>query len=65
MNVILEGKIPFQLQTYIFGAELIALKSPLEDLFLSLKAKLSAGCLQNVPDTMSSNHVKQDMEIDK
>ena len=45
VNVILEGKVPFELRPYFFGA--------------------SADCPQNVPDTMSSNHVKQDMEIDK
>ena len=28
VNVILEGKVPFQLRSYFFGAELIALKKP-------------------------------------
>ena len=28
MNVILEGKVPFELRSYFFGAKLIALKKP-------------------------------------
>ena len=36
LNVILEGKVPFELQPYFFGAKLIALKSPMEDFVLSL-----------------------------
>ena len=28
MNVILEGKVPFELRPYFFGAKLIALKKP-------------------------------------
>ena len=50
VNVILEGKIPFELQPYFFGAKLIGLKKP-------------DGGLP-VPDTMSSNHVGQDTEVD-
>ena len=36
VNVILEGKLPFELRPYFFGAKLIALKSPMEDFVLSL-----------------------------
>ena len=36
VNVILEGKVPFELRPYIFSAKLIALKNPLEDFVLSL-----------------------------
>ena len=36
VNVILEGKVPFELRPYFFGAKLIALKSPMEDFVLSL-----------------------------
>ena len=61
VNVILEGKVPFELRPYFFGAKLIALKMPDR----GLKAILSSGCLQKVPDTMSSNHANQEMEIDK
>ena len=32
MNVILEGKVPFELQPYFFGRKLIALKKPDEAL---------------------------------
>ena len=52
VNVILEGKVPFELRPYFFGVKLIALKCTLEDFVLSLYAILSAGCPQNVPDTM-------------
>ena len=64
VNVILEGKLPFELRPYFFGAKLIALKSPMEDFVLSVYVIRFAGCPQNVPDTMSSNHIKQDMKID-
>ena len=36
VNVIPEGKVPFELRPYFFGAKLIALKSPMEDFVLSL-----------------------------
>ena len=36
VNVIREGKVPFELRPYFFGAKLIALKSPMEDFVLSL-----------------------------
>ena len=36
VNVILEGKVPFDLRLYFFGAKLIALKSLIEDFVLSL-----------------------------
>ena len=36
VNVILEGKVPFELRPYFFGAKLIALKNPMEDFVLSL-----------------------------
>ena len=36
VNVILEGKVPFELRPYFFGAKLIALKNPMEDFVLPL-----------------------------
>ena len=64
-----KGKVPFELRPYFFGAKLIALKKPdggLRPIAVCYpKAILSADCPQNVPNTMSSNHVKQDIEIDK
>ena len=35
VNVIREGKVPFELRRYFFGAKLIALKSTKEDFVLS------------------------------
>ena len=37
----------------------------MEDFVLSLEVILFAGWLQNVPGTMSVNHVKQDTDVDK
>ena len=64
VNMIFDGKVPFELRPYFFGAKLIALK----------KARLrtsSYRCRQYFPPVVrklcripSSNHVKQDMEID-
>ena len=67
VNVILEGKVPFELRPYFFGAELIALKTRWRTSSYRCRqySILSAGCPQNVPDNMSSNHVKQAMEINK
>ena len=65
VNVILEGKVPFELRPYFFGAKLIALKKPDGGPRPIAVGILSAGCPQNVPETMASNHVKQDMEVDK
>ena len=65
VSVILEGKVPFELRPYSFGAKLIALKKPdggLRPIAVgNTFRRLSAKCA----GTMSSNHVKQDMEIDK
>ena len=65
VNVILEGKVSFELRPYFFGANLIALKKPdggLRPIAVgNTFRRLSAKCA----NTMSSNHVKQDMEIDK
>ena len=61
VNVILEGILPFELSPHFFGAKLIALKKPDG----GLRPIAVGNCPQNVPATMSSNHVKQDMEIDK
>ena len=36
VNVILDGKVTFELRPYFFGAKLIALKCPMEDFVLSL-----------------------------
>ena len=36
LNVILEGKEPFELRPYFFGPKLIALKNPMDDFVLSL-----------------------------
>ena len=36
VNVIPEGKVPFELRPYFFCAKVIALKSPMEDFAFSL-----------------------------
>ena len=36
LNVIFQGKVPFELRPYFFGAKLIALKIPMEDFVLTL-----------------------------
>ena len=36
VNVVLEGKVPFELRPYFFGAKLIALKSLMEDFVVPL-----------------------------
>ena len=40
-------------------------KSLMEDFVLSLFPITSSGFTQNEPDTISSNHVRQDTEVDK
>ena len=49
VNVIFEGKVLFELRRYFFGAKRIRF----------------ADCPQNVPDIISSNHVKRNMQINK
>ena len=66
VKVILEGKVSFEIRPYFFGAKLIALKKRLmKDFVLSLQAIPSAGYPQSVPDTMSSNQVRKDTEVNK
>ena len=64
VKVILDGKVPLELRPYFFGAKLIALKKPDEELrpiaVSNTFRRLSAKCA----GYHSSNHVKQDMEID-
>ena len=65
MNVILERKVPFELRPYFFGAKLIALKKPDGGFRPFAVCNTLRRFPQNMPDTMSLNHVQQDMEIDK
>ena len=62
VNVILEGKVPFELRPYVFGAKLIALKKLDGGLCLVAVGNTFRRYPQNAPDTMSSNHVRQDTE---
>ena len=64
LTVILEGKVPFELRPYFLGAKIIVLKKPIGGLRPIAVGIIFVGCPQNVPDTMSSNHVKQDTESD-
>ena len=61
----LEGKILFELRLYFFGAKLIALKKPDGGLRPIAVGNTLPGYPQNAPNTMSSNHVRQDTETDK
>ena len=60
MNVIFEENNLLN----FFDAKLIALKKPDGGLRPIALGNTFAGCPLNVPDTMSSNHVKQGTKVD-
>ena len=65
VNVILEGKVPLEHQPYFFGAKLIALKKSDGGLRSIAVGNTFHRLFAKCADTKSSNHLRQDTEVDK